>query len=219
MPEVRLGFSLGVPPSLQIDGVLRWERLSWCQRHAKASPPPPNFAKFEGDHEATFWAPLCKISSWLQTCLSLSPLPCFSVCDELQGHANPDALNTKQCGVIRWCHQAILLMQEAVHPPGFESVSIHTNGHYTINQKYVWGSQCYNKALTTTQQAGCSTCTLEGYKPLHALTLPLQPCPGAGSTRVQASRSSWDLPLISKANPPPTFAKSLIQSRFTTNIC
>ena len=60
----------------------------------------------------------------------------------------------------------------------------------------------------TTYKAGCSSCTLEGYKPLHALTLPLQPCPGAGSTRMQASRSSWDFPLTSKANPLPTFAEA-----------
>ena len=61
-------------------------------------------------------------------------------------------------------------------------------------------------------KAGCSTCTLEGYKPLHALTLPLQPCPGAGSTRMQASRSSWDFPLLSKANLPPRFAESLVKA-------
>ena len=61
-------------------------------------------------------------------------------------------------------------------------------------------------------KAGCSTCTLEGYKPLHALTLPLQPCPGAGSTRMQASRSSWDFPFISEANPPPRFANNLVNA-------
>jgi len=40
-------------------------------------------------------------------------MPRFSVCVWLQGHAIPDGLNTEQCGGIRWCHQAILLMQTA----------------------------------------------------------------------------------------------------------
>ena len=34
----------------------------------------------------------------------------------------------------------------------------------------------------------------------------------AGSTRRQASRSSWDFPFISEANPPPRFANNLVNA-------
>ena len=34
----------------------------------------------------------------------------------------------------------------------------------------------------------------------------------AGSTRRQASRSSWDFPSTSEANPPPRFANNLVNA-------
>ena len=146
-----------------------------------------------------FWAPLCKLNSWMETCLS--PHHCLALVvvfgSEVYQTATTPNNNQKQSGVTRCRCIVPDCSCRWLHPSCFKDVcpnAARTSCTKSRHQEIRLSTQCSVKSNAPTNSSNSGThtnvhpqtATAEGYKPLHALTLPLHPCPGAGSTRIQA---------------------------------